>query len=133
MSDAPVTEAPVTLEELRGVDLFDEIDDAQLAEWVPVARAYQLEPGELIAEQGEPPEGLQLVLEGEAQALLVDQGRTEPVGRHRAPTWMGAIAVLTGGARRGAHAGADRVPDGGRARPRTSAGWRSPSRRSTAA
>ena len=49
MSDASVTEAPVTLEELRGVDLFDDIDDAQLAEWVPVARAYHLEPGELIA------------------------------------------------------------------------------------
>ncbi len=97
MSGAPVTDAPVTLEELRGVDLFDEINDAQLAEWVPVARPYHLEPGELIAEQGEPPQGLQLLLEGEAQALLVDQGRTEPVGRHRAPTWMGAIAVLTGG------------------------------------
>jgi signal transduction histidine kinase len=98
LSDAPVTDAPVTLEELRGVDLFDEIDDAELAEWVAVARPYHLEPGELIAEQGEAPKGLQLLLEGEAQALLVDQGRTEPVGRHRGPTWMGAIAVLTGGA-----------------------------------
>jgi signal transduction histidine kinase len=98
VSDAPVTDAPVTLEELRRVDLFDDLDDSELAEWVPVARAYHLEPGELIAEQGEGPKGLQLLLEGEAQALLVNQGRTEPVGRHRGPTWMGAIAVLTGGA-----------------------------------
>jgi len=97
LSDAPVTDAPVTLEELRGVDLFDELDDSELAEWVSVARPYHLEPGELIAEQGETPKGLRLLLEGEAQALLVNQGRTEPVGRHRAPTWMGAIAVLTGG------------------------------------
>ena len=98
MSDAPVTDAPVTLEELRRVDLFDDLDDSELGEWVPLARVYHVEPGELIAEQGEAPKGLQLVLEGEAQALLVDQGRTEPVGRHRGPTWMGAIAVLTGGA-----------------------------------
>jgi signal transduction histidine kinase len=93
-----MSDAPVTFEELRGVDLFDELDDADLTEWVPLARAYHVEPGELIAEQGEPPKGLQLLLEGEALALLVDQGRTEPVGRHTGPTWMGAIAVLTGGA-----------------------------------
>ena len=70
----------------------------KLAEWVPLARPYHVEPGELIAEQGEAPKGLQLLLAGEALALLVDQGRTEPVGRHTGPTWMGAIAVLTGGA-----------------------------------
>jgi len=93
-----MSDAPVTFEELRGVDLFDELDDSDLTEWVPLARAYHVEPGELIAEQGEPPKGLQLLLEGEALALLVDQGRTEPVGRHTGPTWMGAIAVLTGGA-----------------------------------
>ena len=29
--------------------------------------------------------------------MLVDGDRTEPVGRQQAPTWMGAIAVLTGG------------------------------------
>ena len=33
---------PVTLAELRSVDLFDDIDDEQLAEWVPVASAEAL-------------------------------------------------------------------------------------------
>lgn len=93
-----MSEEPITLAELRGVDLFDDLDDAQLAEWVAVTRTYRVEAGGVIAEQGEEPSGLQLLLEGEAQALLIDQGRTEPVGRHRAPTWMAAIAVLTGGA-----------------------------------
>jgi signal transduction histidine kinase len=92
-----VTERPVTVEELRAVDLFDDLDDAELAKWVAVARVRRVEPGGLIAEQGEEPKGLSLLLEGEAQALMLDQGRTEPVGRQRAPTWMGAIAVLTGG------------------------------------
>jgi signal transduction histidine kinase len=92
-----VTDAPVTAEELRTVDLFDDLDDAELAEWVAVARPRQLAPGELIVEQDQRPDGLQLLLEGQAQALMLDHGRSEPVGRQRAPTWIAAIAILTGG------------------------------------
>jgi signal transduction histidine kinase len=92
-----VTDAPVTAEELRTVDLFDDLGDAELAEWVAVARPRHLAVGEVIAEQGEVPDGLQLLLEGQAQALMLDHGRSEPVGRQRAPTWIGAIAILTGG------------------------------------
>jgi signal transduction histidine kinase len=88
---------PVTLAELRSVDLFDDLDDEQLAEWIRVAGAESLAPGEVIFEQGAEPPGLKLLLEGEVQTLLVDGARTEPVGRQQAPTWMGAIAVLTGG------------------------------------
>jgi signal transduction histidine kinase len=91
-----MTEA-VTLPELRGVDLFDDIDDEQLAEWVAVASVEALEPGGLIFEQGVEPPGLKLLLEGEAIVVLVEGERMEPVGRQIAPTWMGAIAVLTGG------------------------------------
>jgi signal transduction histidine kinase len=88
---------PLTLAELRAVDLFDDIDDEQLAEWVAVAGPESLEPGDLIFEQGVEPAGLKLLLEGEAIVVLVEGERTEPVGRQFAPTWMGAIAVLTGG------------------------------------
>jgi signal transduction histidine kinase len=90
-------EAPTTLEELRGVDLFESLSDADLAEWVTVAHTRRVEAGGIIVEQGEEPRGLQLLLEGRAQALIIAQGRSEPVGHHTAPTWMGAIAVLTGG------------------------------------
>jgi len=92
-----VTEAPITAEELRTVDLFDDLNGQELAQWVAVARPRHLGPGEVIAEQDEQPDGLQLLLEGQAQALMLDHGRSEPVGRQQAPTWMGAIAVLTGG------------------------------------
>jgi signal transduction histidine kinase len=92
-----VSEPPVTVEELRTVDLFEELDDSQLAEWVAVARTYRVEPGGVIAEQGEQPPGLQLLLQGDAQATMIDASGGEPVGRQKAPTWMGAIAVLTGG------------------------------------
>ncbi|HWF36532.1 MAG TPA: ATP-binding protein [Solirubrobacteraceae bacterium] len=92
-----MTERPVTVAELRTVDLFDDLDDADLAKWVPVAEARDVDVGEMIAEEGVEPAGMTLLLEGEAQALMSDHGRSEPVGRQRAPTWIGAIAVLTGG------------------------------------
>jgi signal transduction histidine kinase len=85
----------VTLPELRSVDLFDDLTDAQLSEWLPVTSVRRLGPGDVIAEWGEEPPGLQLLLEGEASSLMEEHGREEPVGRQRAPTWMGAIAVLT--------------------------------------
>jgi signal transduction histidine kinase len=91
-----MSDAPVTLAELRTVDLFEDLDDEALSEWLAVARPWHVGAGETIAEQGEDPPRLQLLLEGEAQALIVDGERSEPVGRHYAPTWMGAIAVLTG-------------------------------------
>jgi len=92
-----MSERAVTVEELRKVDLFEDLDDEQLAEWAAVAQPRRFEPGEIIAEQGEETRGLQLLLEGDAQATIVDEGGSEPVGRHKAPTWMGAIATLTGG------------------------------------
>ncbi|HEY2570272.1 MAG TPA: ATP-binding protein [Solirubrobacteraceae bacterium] len=97
MSGAVVSEPPVTVAELRTVDLFEDLSDEQLAEWVAVAHTYRAPAGDVIAEQGAENRGLQLLLEGDAQATIVDQGGSEPVGRHKAPTWMGAIATLTGG------------------------------------
>jgi signal transduction histidine kinase len=87
----------ITLDELRTVDLFDDLTEEQLAEWVQVTSVEQLEPGDLLFEQGVDPPGLKLLLEGEALAIVIEDDRQEPVGRQRAPTWMGAIAVLTGG------------------------------------
>ena len=83
-----------TAADLRPVDLFDDLDDDQLAEWAAVARPRDVAPGELIAEQGDEPPAV-LLLDGIAEGLLVAGERTEPAGRHHAPTWMGAISVLT--------------------------------------
>jgi signal transduction histidine kinase len=92
-----VSTAVVTLPELRAVDLFDGIDDDELAEWVAVAGVREVQPGDLIVEQNHDPPGLILLLDGTAQSQLVDRGHSEPLGRQRAPTWIGAVAVLTGG------------------------------------
>jgi signal transduction histidine kinase len=90
-------EPPVTLAELRAVDLFEELDDAQLEQWIAVAHSYRASAGQIIAEQGEENRGMQLLLHGSAQASIVEGASSEPVSRHKAPTWIGAIATLTGG------------------------------------
>jgi signal transduction histidine kinase len=87
--------SPVPIADLRLVDVFDDLTDEELAEWAAVAVPHSAEPGDVLVQQGEEPESVMLLLEGNAQALLVDGARTEPVGRQRAPTWAGAIAVLT--------------------------------------
>jgi signal transduction histidine kinase len=84
-----------TLEDLRSVDLFDDLDDDQLAEWLPVTEREEFEGGDVMAEQGQPNTPMRLLLEGTAQAYLIDGDQSEPLGLHRAPTWMGAITALT--------------------------------------
>ncbi len=85
----------VTLEDLRRIDLFDDLADDDLTPWLDVVTCRKVAPGDLIEEQGDPPVGLQLLLTGTARSFLVDGEHVEPVGRQTAPTWMGAIAVLT--------------------------------------
>jgi signal transduction histidine kinase len=89
--------ATTLLQDLRRIDLFDDLDDEELARWAAAARVRDVPAGEVIANPGGPVGGLILLLEGTVQALLEENGRSEPAGQHHAPTWMGAIAVLTEG------------------------------------
>jgi hypothetical protein len=82
--------APVTLAELRTVDLFDELDDAALEPWVAAAEPLLAAPGEVVADAGMTPRGLLLLLEGTAQALVDEGSASQSVGRQVAPTWIGA-------------------------------------------
>jgi signal transduction histidine kinase len=91
-----MTVAGLQLDELRAVDLFDELDDQQLAAWAAAAEPRTAEAGDIVAEPGGQCHGLFLLLEGTIETVLTSDGRSEPVGRHRAPTWIGAIAALTG-------------------------------------
>jgi signal transduction histidine kinase len=84
-----------TLEELRRIDLFDDIDDQQLELWREVAVVKELPPDALLAEARDATSGVFLLLKGVVQGLIFEGGRLEPVTRQVAPTWMGAITVLT--------------------------------------
>ena len=85
-----------TLEELRTIDLFDELDDVQLERWRAAAEIRELPADALVADagQGSIPDFI-LLLRGVVQGLVTEAGRVEPITRQTAPTWMGAISVLT--------------------------------------
>ena len=85
-----------TLGELRAVDLFDELDDEELERWRQVAVIRELPAHAVVAERGEASaREFILLLDGVVQGLVVEAGRVEPITRQVAPTWMGAITVLT--------------------------------------
>ncbi|HTU87006.1 MAG TPA: ATP-binding protein [Solirubrobacteraceae bacterium] len=90
-------EKPVSVADLRPVDLFDDIDDAALAEFAAAAQWRHAEPGDIVLEAGEPPEGMFCLLEGTLQLSQRDGDRFEPIGSQTAPTWIGAIATLSEG------------------------------------
>jgi signal transduction histidine kinase len=89
-----VPEAPVTAADLRAIDLFDDLDDAALAEWASAAQWREAPPGERVVHEGEELEGVICLLEGELQQLAPDGDRLEPIGHQRAPTWIGAVPTL---------------------------------------
>ena len=87
-----------SVDQLREVDLFEGLTDEELERWAQAAQVRELAPGTPVSEQGKPSPAFHLVLSGSLEAYAIDpDGRAEPVGEHRAPTWVGAIAVLTGG------------------------------------
>ncbi|MCW2994183.1 MAG: histidine kinase [Conexibacter sp.] len=87
--------APVTLEDLRRMDLFTELDDAQLEQWRAVTQSFHVPDGGIIAEQDASPRGLLLLLEGRTRMFKVTDERFDPIGHMVAPTWMQAIAAIT--------------------------------------
>ncbi len=90
-----IGQTPVSVADLRPVDLFDDLDDASLAEWAAVSQERRFDAGEVVIESGQEPEGLVCLLEGSLQMFVRDGDRLEPSGRQNAPTWIGAVPTLT--------------------------------------
>jgi signal transduction histidine kinase len=88
-------EKPVTVADLRPVDLFDDIDDQGLDDWASVAKWRQAEAGEIVIEDGQESEGLLCLLQGRLQVFSRNGNRFEPVAQQTGPTWIGAVATLT--------------------------------------
>jgi signal transduction histidine kinase len=86
---------PVTVADLRPIDLFDDLDDEQLSEWAAVAQWRTGEPGAVVIEHDTTPQGLWCLLEGSLQTLMRNGARYEPIGQQIAPTWTGAVPALT--------------------------------------
>ena len=90
-----MTTAVATLEELRAIDLFDGVEDAALQAWVDACEPYPAAKGELVIDEASEIRGLYLLLEGTLATSIVTDGRIEPLGHQRPPTWIGAIAAMT--------------------------------------
>jgi signal transduction histidine kinase len=87
-----------TIEQLAPIDLFEGLSEAELQPWADAAELRTVAPGDAVSVQGEAFTAFHLLLEGRLHAIATDAaGRAEPVTEHVAPTWIGAIGVLTGG------------------------------------
>jgi CRP-like cAMP-binding protein len=89
------SQKPVTAADLRPVDLFDDLDDHELSEWAAAARWQHAQAGEIVVDLAEQPQAVLLLLDGSLQLSRRDGDRLEPAGRQIAPTWIGAVPVLT--------------------------------------
>ena len=85
-------------DELRTIDLFDGVDDAQLERWAEAATEEWLEPGDPVVVIGQERAPFRLLLEGSLAGFVERDGREERDHTHRAPTFLGAILALTGNA-----------------------------------
>jgi len=86
---------PVTVADLRPVDLFDDLDDTELGEWAAAATWRDAEAGDIVLEEASEPDELLCLLAGTLQLFRHDGDRLEPAGRQTAPTWIGAVPALT--------------------------------------
>jgi signal transduction histidine kinase len=82
--------------ELRAMDLFAGVDEAQLVAWAAAAEDAWYEPGDYVLRKGDPETPFKLLLEGRLDGYLERDGRDERDHEHVAPTWLGAILALTG-------------------------------------
>ncbi|MBA2515904.1 MAG: cyclic nucleotide-binding domain-containing protein [Solirubrobacterales bacterium] len=86
---------PIGVEELRRVELFAELDDAVLARLAQRTREVRHAEGEDLVSAGAPASHFLLLLEGEAQPIQPHRGVDLSERRNVAPTYMGAISLLT--------------------------------------
>jgi signal transduction histidine kinase len=83
-----------SVQELARVDLFADLEDAQLQLWADAAEVVQEPAGVTIRESGQILSGVILLLDGTIEALLQDNGNEAQVSDHVAPTWIGAIPTI---------------------------------------
>jgi CRP-like cAMP-binding protein len=83
------------IEELRRIDLFDGLSDAELEPWCAITEIRDVEDGERLLEQGDTTPGPLLLFEGRTRQYVDANGRIDPMKPNEAPTWIAAIAAIT--------------------------------------
>ncbi|MFA9270368.1 MAG: ATP-binding protein [Baekduiaceae bacterium] len=83
----------ITAADLASIDLFDEVGEEERAAWAEAAEERWFDDGDDIIRDGV---RFLLLLEGRLDAIRErPDGTSEPEGQQIAPTWLGAISVLT--------------------------------------
>jgi signal transduction histidine kinase len=83
------------IEDLLKLELFQTLPIERL-QWVcDRAQVYQFTAGETIVREGDPSEGVFILIEGRVAITRFTEGVEMPVGRHEAPAFFGEIPVLT--------------------------------------
>lgn len=82
----------------RGSSLFESLDDNQLRQAVTQATLLQLDPGESLIRQGEPPGGFFFILAGELRVLMAKGAGGDPVEvtRFGRGEMLGVVSLLLG-------------------------------------
>ena len=83
---SPAGAAPATVADLRPVDLFDDLDDTELAEWAAAAERRDAEVGDVVLDENSESEGLLCLLEGTLQMFRHDGDRLEPCLLYTSPS-----------------------------------------------
>lgn len=87
----------ITAADLEAIDLFDEVGDEERAAWAAVADEQVFEDGDDVTPAGDEPWPFTLLLEGTLDGIRHHENGTSEVEHQQvAPTWLGAITVLTG-------------------------------------
>jgi signal transduction histidine kinase len=86
-----------TIDELRTIDLFSELDDDALSEWAALSEIYEFPAGATVSNEGDASQGVILLLEGTLRGTIHAGAIEEPMIDQVAPTWIGAVPTLTQG------------------------------------
>ena len=86
-----------TIAELRSIDLFGELDDAEVADWAAHAVVHEAKPGEVVSSEGDVSRGVLLLFSGNLRGTIHAGAIDEPMVDQIAPTWIGAVPTLTQG------------------------------------
>ena len=96
----PAPEAnPLSWNQLRNCQLLTALSEAALREVFEAAEERSYQPGDVIVRQGDPAEGLLILLEGTAHALLRGQDGNHCLGRFTNGDVVGEMALVTREAR----------------------------------
>lgn len=83
------------IERLLTLEPFQKLPQARL-EWVcDRAEAMLLSKGDLLVQQGDPPSGFFILMEGKMSINRLSEGVEMPIGQHEAPAFFGEIPTLT--------------------------------------